>query len=86
MWWVEPLPKADLGYLDGVCGTCSKETAMLNCGRCKDQLYCDKACQEQDWKRHKTVCRTPEANFDMFEGLPGKWINQFYIEKMESVP
>jgi len=36
------------------------------CGFCKVMVYCSKACQETDWKRHKKVCgkegsQTPRA-------------------------
>lgn len=38
------------------CAACGR-TAKTQCGRCKKEAYCDKACQAQHWKVHKAVCR-----------------------------
>lgn len=30
---------------------------LLNCGACKSTSYCSAACQREDWKKHKRVCK-----------------------------
>jgi hypothetical protein len=27
------------------------------CGACKSALYCSRACQKKDWKKHKEICK-----------------------------
>lgn len=39
----------------GVCPVCGKN-AMLKCGGCRREFYCDKSHQSQDWPRHKSTC------------------------------
>ena len=31
------------------------------CARCKRLAYCSKSCQKQDWKMHKSECRSAEV-------------------------
>jgi hypothetical protein len=38
------------------CFHCKKQ-ASLRCGACRVARYCSRACQKQDWKKHKRVCR-----------------------------
>ena len=45
-----------------LCPVCNVEKAMLTCARCKVQKYCSATCQKKDWKKHKKVCRKPEAS------------------------
>lgn len=77
---IGPCGKADMGYMQDVecCGNerCGKASSKLRCGRCQDQLYCNKTCQSKDWARHKVVCRTPEMRKDIDE-KPEKWTNIF---------
>lgn len=44
---VEPTPQ---------CLFCDMKAKLFACGKCKVRLYCSKVCQQQDWKRHQTVC------------------------------
>lgn len=39
--------------------SCQKLSATQRCGKCREAIYCNQACQRGDWPRHKTVCRTP---------------------------
>jgi len=56
---------------NGICITCgnttcsknnSNECKLLRCARCKNMWYCSKACQRNDWKRHKRVCSLDNAS------------------------
>ena len=39
------------------CGNCHSSTEKLKtCQRCKKMKYCNRECQEQDWKIHKKNC------------------------------
>jgi hypothetical protein len=29
----------------------------MYCGRCKLTTYCSRECQNQDWKKHRAVCK-----------------------------
>ena len=40
-----------------VCAVCKSTTNLLTCTKCKSERYCSKACQRQDWRRHKPYCR-----------------------------
>ena len=37
------------------CGV--RNDILIPCQKCNSRLYCDKACLEKDWIRHKFVCR-----------------------------
>ncbi|GIC87413.1 uncharacterized protein Aud_003797 [Aspergillus udagawae] len=40
------------------CGKCGVlNDGLISCQKCNSVLYCDKACLEEDWIRHKFVCR-----------------------------
>lgn len=41
-----------------ICATCKKEPADNKCGVCGVVYYCDRECQKNDWKVHKTMCKT----------------------------
>lgn len=47
---------------DNVCQNCGVEAGILEgvqltkCNRCKTAMYCSKACQKQDWKKHRAEC------------------------------
>lgn len=30
---------------------------FLRCGQCKSAYYCDRKCQKQHWKEHKSICK-----------------------------
>eukprot|EP01083_Nonionella_stella_P007539 21770_1 len=44
------------------CNTC-RQTILggkrFRCSKCKTTYYCDKVCQENDWKNHKKYCKVP---------------------------
>ncbi|KAG4080217.1 hypothetical protein HA402_008288 [Bradysia odoriphaga] len=41
----------------------SKLDQLKKCGKCKCAYYCDTKCQKNDWRRHKSFCKTePEAS------------------------
>ncbi|KAL4924393.1 uncharacterized protein BDV17DRAFT_213085 [Aspergillus undulatus] len=40
------------------CGKCGvRNDSLISCQKCNSVSYCDKACLEKDWIRHKFVCR-----------------------------
>lgn len=40
------------------CGKCGvRNDSLICCQKCNSVSYCDKACLEKDWIRHKFVCR-----------------------------
>ncbi|EPS39897.1 hypothetical protein H072_6313 [Dactylellina haptotyla CBS 200.50] len=49
-----------LGGNPGTCAVCKsrgdEDQKLMKCGRCKKVEYCSKACQTQDWKKHKIFC------------------------------
>jgi hypothetical protein len=76
-----PCTKADMYYSEDkkLCGGCEMyHGKSLLCSRCKDQVYCSKACQRKDFGRHKAVCRTPEDAKKM-EEQKLQWTQVFYI-------
>lgn len=49
------------GYITCLnCGQVEKQTgnapSLLPCGRCVSVFYCNKACQQEDWKYHRQKC------------------------------
>ena len=38
-----------------ICGTWG--SLMKTCSRCKETLYCSRACQRADWGTHKHTCK-----------------------------
>lgn len=51
-------------------GSCFKDGTM-HCGKCKVTFYCSKACQKDDWIKHKKHCPAhtpmPEGTFDFLK-------------------
>jgi len=44
------------------CGSCGQPCSKpLRCGVCKSATYCSAACQKEDWRFHKRLCKKPEA-------------------------
>lgn len=39
-----------------ICQWCKKDNARNTCSRCRITKYCDKQCQQNDWKMHKILC------------------------------
>ncbi len=37
------------------CAVCGRE-ASKRCSRCRNEWYCGRECQVQQWKKHKPVC------------------------------
>jgi hypothetical protein len=61
------IPKAEKTFklLNTKCSFCKKtlievkdqgQKTLFKCGRCFEQRYCSKDCQEKDWPTHKKVC------------------------------
>jgi hypothetical protein len=49
----EPLPEHNRPS----CGKCGvRKNSLISCQKCKSVSYCDKACLEKDWTRHKYLC------------------------------
>jgi len=76
------------------CGGCgAAETASLKlfaCSGCKHTRYCNRSCQQQDWRSHKADCKIVRAaalataatavNKTLSESFPGYAQNQFNNE------
>lgn len=77
---IGPCSKGDMGYTDDeLCGGCGqKPRKPLYCGNCRGQKYCSKACQRNDHKRHKVVCRTLEVA-KLMNDQAHVWTNTFYV-------
>lgn len=43
------------------CGVCN-QPSTLACGGCKQVYYCSKEHQKDDWKAHKSVCKSASAS------------------------
>ena len=83
MHMIGPCSGDDMGYSEDkkLCGGCEMyHGKSLSCSRCKDQVYCSKACQRKDFSRHKVVCRTPEDAKQMMKDEFPKWMNTFYVK------
>ena len=40
------------------CYSCGRlDRGLLRCAGCSTALYCDRACQRADWKRHAMICK-----------------------------
>lgn len=79
---IGPCSVGDMGYSKDkkLCGGCEMyHGKSLVCSRCKDQVYCSKACQRKDFSRHKVVCRTPDDARTMLKDEFPKWMNAFYV-------
>jgi hypothetical protein len=41
------------------CAVCrTKEGKLLRCAGCKNRLFCSEKCQRQDWKSHRSLCKS----------------------------
>lgn len=43
------------------CAMCNKDEGRFRCPKCRRLVYCSRACQELDWKKHLGVCRTTKT-------------------------
>jgi hypothetical protein len=45
-----------------MCSTvASLDLQLQSCAKCQSALYCSKACQRQNWKQHKRICKLLNA-------------------------
>ena len=46
------------------CDNCRKRSDQLKkCSKCCQMFYCDKECQQNDWKCHKFECKVMRKPF-----------------------
>ncbi|KAK5693004.1 hypothetical protein LTR97_010480 [Elasticomyces elasticus] len=78
---IGPCSKGRLEYgSDTECGGCQKKLKKdFRCSKCQDQKYCSRECQRKDFRRHKTVCRTPEDREAMFGKSSSMWMHTYYM-------
>jgi hypothetical protein len=50
-----------------ICG--KKPQRPLRCSACNMRVYCSRACQEKDWKKHKRTCKTKIITRAMIEQI-----------------
>ena len=65
---------------DPFCAKCKKSGDLLTCTRCKVVKYCDRKCQQEDFKSHKKLCLAiadPEVN-------KGQKLKAYYKEATRS--
>ncbi|KZS89763.1 hypothetical protein SISNIDRAFT_526118 [Sistotremastrum niveocremeum HHB9708] len=57
---IGPLTMSDLGKLNAEAGCfiCGSNDNHLRCTGCQSIIYCSKACQKEDWRRHKPLCNS----------------------------
>ena len=46
----------------GECSACGAVGVTMRCVSCRQVCYCDRTCQETDWKRHKPECAQFKAS------------------------
>jgi ubiquitin carboxyl-terminal hydrolase 4/11 len=46
----------------GECSACAAVGATMKCGSCRKVCYCNRTCQNTDWKRHKPECSVKNAS------------------------
>ncbi|KZP18786.1 hypothetical protein FIBSPDRAFT_933202 [Athelia psychrophila] len=76
----------DLGKLtrnDG-CAHCGDAKALSRCAGCQAVQYCSKECQKQDWKWHKSSCRSlKDGHWRHFKfvlsPVPGKYLTNISL-------
>ena len=39
------------------CAKCKTKRGVKKCSACKNEYYCSRECQREDWKRHKVECK-----------------------------
>ncbi|KAF2159590.1 hypothetical protein M409DRAFT_29910 [Zasmidium cellare ATCC 36951] len=61
------------------CGHCSKP-ATLQCAGCRNIKYCNTHCQKQDWRMHKSLCKT----FADFTTSPGRGFRRVIVLPRDS--
>lgn len=81
--FVGPCSKEDMQYSDNkkLCGGCEiVSDKPLMCSKCRDQVYCSKDCQREDFGRHKVCCRRPE-DAQAMKDKRTLWHNSFFVSK-----
>ena len=69
------------------CAQCGKHGAgFKHCSRCKQASYCGAACQNADWKRHKTRCAPPVPLQDVVEKMSEANIQGYLAQKKTCAP
>ncbi|KAG9267905.1 tudor domain-containing protein 1 isoform X2 [Astyanax mexicanus] len=66
----EPLPAP---VMVNLCNYCSQQ-GMLRCTRCKKTCYCSVACQSEDWKAHRHLCK-PSTSENSASDKPKELLN-----------
>ena len=76
----DPIVKKNQVY-DDFCSYCRRKCSF-NCGKCFVTGYCNRECQSNDWKKHKSECLSILKTCAVFLSIPPK---KFYIN-LEHVP
>jgi hypothetical protein len=51
------------------CWACNQPVQAHKCSRCKVARYCNRACQKQDWGRHKRECKNMRVRTGLLDAL-----------------
>ena len=51
---------------DKNCMNCKNSKSKSKCSGCNLARYCSKACQEQDWEAHKSICRCIKKELEKY--------------------
>lgn len=55
-------PNFERKEMSGPCSACGAPGASMRCRQCMSAYYCDRGCQENDWKVHKIECKASGKN------------------------
>ncbi|KAF1846044.1 uncharacterized protein K460DRAFT_355769 [Cucurbitaria berberidis CBS 394.84] len=59
-----------------LCANCGN-TAVLQCSRCKNTIYCDANCQKAHWRGHKKTCN--KVNLDRMVQRAGALLQKLFF-------
>jgi hypothetical protein len=66
------------------CGHCGKTPKpLLRCSQCIAQVYCDAACQREDWKSHKNSCQSKFEVNVVNTQMPRKLMNSGRVRHVQ---
>ena len=67
------------------CFVC-QEYSHKKCGKCSDASYCRRECQEQDWPKHKKLCKAKNAALKKYVNRKHPIRVQAYLESINKSP
>jgi hypothetical protein len=65
--------------------TTTTTTARFRCSQCKQALYCSKACQKGDWKKHRKVCQAWSELDRHVQSLPLEEVHRRFQQAQHTI-